>query len=254
MKKFFLAIVALITVTATTAARAADGTQGQNYNWGGFYLGADIGYGWGEGDTKFTPLPSAAVFINLLPQTLNPDPRGVLGGAHVGYNWQGQGVVIGGEVDISGSDMRDSVKRSPITQNNGTPFPGAGFLLARQNTDVFGTVRPRFGISLIDRLLIYGTGGLAWGHINYKADSDFRPVGTENYPASFSKTKVGWALGAGLEYAVVGNWSVRAEYLHIDLGDTSKTINPAIPLPPFQVRYRFETQANIARLGVSYKF
>ena len=150
--------------------------------------------------------------------------------------------------------MRDSVKRSPITQNNGTPFPGAGFLLARQNTDVFGTVRPRFGISLIDRLLIYGTGGLAWGHINYKADSDFRPVGTEHYPASFSKTKVGWASGAGLEYAVVGNWSVRAEYLHIDLGDTSKTINPAIPLPPFQVRYRFETQANIARLGVSYKF
>ena len=124
MKKFFLAIVAFLTVTATTAARAADGTQGQTYNWGGFYLGADIGYGWGEGDTKFTPLPSAAVFINLLPQTLNPDPRGVLGGAHVGYNWQGQGVVIGGEVDISGSDMRDSVKRSPITQNNGTPFPG----------------------------------------------------------------------------------------------------------------------------------
>ena len=90
--------------------------------------------------------------------------------------------MIAGEVDISGSDMGDSVKRRPTIQNNGSPFPGAGFLVARQHTDGFGIVRPRFGISLIDLLLIYGIGGLARGHVNYKADSDFRPVGTENDP------------------------------------------------------------------------
>lgn len=254
MKNVLIAILAIMIIIAATSAKAADPVQGQRHSWGGFYLGADFGYGFGEGDTRFNPLPSAAQFVNLMPQTLRPNPKGVLGGAHAGYNWQGPGIVIGGELDVAGSDMDDSVRRSPITQANGTPFPGAGFLIARQHIPVFGTVRPRLGFSPIDRLLIYGTGGLAWGHIIYQADSDFRPVGTENYPASFSETKVGWTAGAGLEYAVTRNWSVRGEYLHIDLGSTSKTINPALPNPPFQVRYRFETNANIFRVGVSYTF
>ena len=67
---------------------------------------------------------------------------------------------------------------TPIIQNNGTPFPGAGFLAASQRIDWFGTVRARAGFTPVDRLLLYVTGGLAYGNVSYSAQTDFRPGGT----------------------------------------------------------------------------
>jgi outer membrane immunogenic protein len=54
------------------------------FNWTGFYVGGNVGYGWGNGDTSFTPLPTATTFINLAPTTLSPDPSGVVGGVQRG--------------------------------------------------------------------------------------------------------------------------------------------------------------------------
>ena len=224
------------------------------YNWTGFYLGANFGYGWGRGDTTFDPLPTAAIFVNLAPTTLGLTPRGALGGLQLGYNWQTGMMVFGVETDFQWSGMDASVTQAPIIQNNGTPFPGAGFLTASERTDWFGTLRARFGVTPVDRLLLYVTGGLAYGHVKYSADTDFRPVGTENYPASVSKTRAGWTVGAGAEWAFMPHWSLKAEYLYYDLGNESVTVNPAIPLPPFQVHYQWETRASVARVGVNYKF
>ena len=59
-----------------------------SYNWTGFYIGGNVGYGWGNADTFFNPLPSAVAFVNLAPTTLGLDPQGVVGGVQAGYNWQ----------------------------------------------------------------------------------------------------------------------------------------------------------------------
>lgn len=246
MRRIGTAGITAFALMSVTPAGAAD--------WSGLYAGANVGYGWAKGDTRFNPLPSASTFVNLRPTTLKPDPSGAVLGAQVGYNWQNKLVLYGVEGDLSWSDMSDTKKVTPIIQNNGTPFPGAGFLSAGQDTKWFGTVRGRIGYVPSPQWLAFLTVGVAMADVKYSADSDFRPVGTEHYPASFSKTKVGWTAGAGAEWALAPRWSVKAEYLYYNLGKQSRTVDPAIPLPPFQIKYEWDTQAHIARAGVNYKF
>jgi outer membrane immunogenic protein len=194
----------------------------------------------------------------MTPTTLRPNPSGFLGGAQGGYNWQTGHFVIGGEADISWSRMSGTATVTPIIKNNGTPFPGAGFLTAHQDTKWFGTIRPRAGIAF-DRVLLYGTGGLAYGRVNYSANSDFRPgVPTSilffQYPASLSKTKTGWTVGGGVEVGINQHWSWKAEYLYYDLGNQSITANPIPANPPFQVSYRWETKAHTFNAGINFRF
>ncbi len=94
--------------------------------------------------------------------------------------------------------------------------------------------------------LPYVTGGFAWGHVRYTAD-DFQPTNS----ATGSATATGWTVGGGIEYAITQHWSVKAEYLHIDLG--SKTIDA---LPAFTLRHlvSVKTTAEIGRFGVNYRF
>jgi outer membrane immunogenic protein len=256
-----VAIAGSVILASTVSALAADmavkapiAAPIAVYNWTGFYVGGNVGYGWGNGDTFFNPLPSAAIFVNLLPQTLSPDPKGVFGGVQAGYNWQSGRFVLGVEADIQAADINGDARVSPIIQNNGTPFPGAGFLSAHQRIDWFGTARVRAGITATDRLLLYVTGGVAFGDVSYAAQTDFRPVGTTLYAAAFSDTKVGWTAGGGAEWAFAPNWSAKVEYLYVDLGNASVVVNPVPPLPPFQVGYTWKTQEHLARVGVNYKW
>jgi outer membrane immunogenic protein len=240
--------------SAPAAAASPAPAPFSGFTWTGFYFGGHAGYVKGNADTDVRPLPDAATFINLAPTTLKPNPKGGFGGAQVGFNWQAGHLVIGAEFDFSGARIDGTTTVTPITQNNGTPFPGAGFLTSHQHTSWFGTLRPRVGIALVPRLLIYGTGGLAFAHVDYSADVDFRPAGTEHYPASLTMRKKGWVAGAGAELALTRKWSVKGEYLHYDLGSQSVTANPAIPLPPFQIAYTWQTTANLANFGVNFRF
>ena len=226
-------------------------------SWTGVYVGGHLGYGWGGANTSFTPLPTATAFFDMAPTTLRPNPRGVIGGAQLGANLQFGGIwVTGFEFSSSWSKMKGTATVTPITRNNGTTYPGAGFLTAHQDTNWFGTVRPRLGI-LADpshRLLVYATGGWAFGHVNYSANSDFRPGGTIQYPAAFSKTKNGWTVGGGVEIAVAPHWGVGGEYLYYNLGNESFTANPSPVNPPFQVAYNWQTRASILSGRINYHF
>ena len=225
------------------------------FNWTGPYLGLHVGYGWGDADTSFTPLPTATGFGALLPQAQDPGPSGVFGGIQGGYNYQYCNFVFGIEADFSGSGISGTKTVSPITMNNGLPYAGGGSLRTHQDTSWFGTLRPRIGYAVMPQLLVYGTGGLAFGDVNYSAHTDYRPVGTGYYPASFSKTKVGWTVGGGAEYAIHQHWTVKAEYLYTDLGSES-IIAPdqGVQALPFAVGYKWNTTSNLFRVGVNYKF
>jgi len=104
------------------------------------------------------------------------------------------------------------------------------------------------GFTPVCRLLLYVTGGLADGEVVYGANTDFRPFGNEHYPYPSHKIKVGWTAGAGAEYAITHRWSMKVEYLYYDLGDESATANPAIPNPPFQVKYNWQSTAQTVKL------
>ncbi|HEY7998318.1 MAG TPA: outer membrane protein [Pseudolabrys sp.] len=262
MKRMLVVAAAITAFGFVSAAGAADMPVkavrapiiAPAYNWTGFYVGGNVGYGWGNGDTSFGPLPTAAAFVNLAPQTLSPNPKGVLGGLQAGYNWQTGQWVWGVETDFQWSGMTGSVTQTPIIQNNGTPFPGAGFVQAGEKMRWFGTLRARAGFTPMDRVLLYATGGLAYGNVHYTSTTDFRPVGTTQYIGDITKTKAGWTIGAGAECAFAQMWTAKFEYLYYDLGKENVTVNATPLLPPFQVAYSWKTTGNIVRLGVNYKF
>jgi len=249
-------------MTTTTASPApAPPPSASGLSWTGPYVGVTFGYALATADTFVNPLPTAAQFINLAPQTLRQSPSGLLGGAELGYNWQRGHFVLGPEADISAAGIDGTKEVAPITQNNGTPFPGVGnHIIVNQRTDALSTVRGRLGFALGSRVLVYGTGGLAIGHVGYTANTDFRLAGNEQYIAAFSKTKTGWTGGGGFEFAIGKGLTARAEYLHYNLGSQSFTANPSIPFPPppfpqFQVAYTWnDATANVARFGFGFKF
>lgn len=231
-----------------------------DFTWTGFYAGINGGYGWGSGDTFFDPLPDAVSFVDLEPQSLSPDSDGFLGGGQIGFNWQwNKWLVLGVETDFQGSDMEGSDTRFGFNDITGSPpaFSGPDHnITAHERMQWFGTARGRIGFAPVCRLLIYGTGGLAYGNVDYSANTNFDNGVT--YPVNFTETNLGWTAGGGLEYAIGHHWSVKAEYLYYDLGDTNRTRNELFfgaPLGgPFAVHYNFETTGNIVRGGLNFKF
>ncbi|HST29984.1 MAG TPA: outer membrane beta-barrel protein [Chthoniobacterales bacterium] len=229
-----------------------------DFTWTGFYVGANFGYGWGNADTDFDPLPDAATFVDLEPTSLNPDPDGFIGGGQIGFNWQwNKWLVLGIESDFQGTDMEGDETRSPIQDifNAGLNSPDS-FLAAHERMQWFGSTRGRIGFAPWCRVLLYATGGVAYGNVDYSANTNFQNGVT--YPVSFTQTEVGWTVGGGFEYAIGHHWTVKAEYLYYDLGNEGRTQNQlffgAPQGPPFFVHYNFETSGNIVRGGLNFKF
>jgi outer membrane immunogenic protein len=234
----------------------------QVWSWTGFYMGGNFGYAWGKGDTSFTPLPTAAGFFALAPTTLPLGAQGVVGGLQAGYNWQVASWVFGLEADIQGADTKGSVTTSPIVQGNGTPIGAGSYLTASEDLKMFGTVRGRLGFTPVDRWLVYGTGGVAYGDIAYGGNTNFFPVGNLQYPVNFSATRAGWTVGGGAEWAFWGHWSAKLEYLYYDLGSESRIANSFPATAPghcgsfpllCQVGYDWHTNGQVLRVGLNYK-
>jgi opacity protein-like surface antigen len=189
-------------------------------------------------------------------------PKGWLGGGQAGYNWQRNSLVYGLEGDLDFSGMKASAS-APFFVNGTEGGDLAGFtgnVGLQQKLDYFGTVRGRLGWAN-DSVLLYGTGGLAWGHVTttfntfgvmQNAPGQFTPaqlaaIQNGGY-ASASDIRLGFAVGAGAEWKVARNWSVRAEYLFVDLlGSQTLTI-------PGGVATGGNLPVQVARVGVNYFF
>jgi outer membrane immunogenic protein len=153
------------------------------YNWSGFYLGINGGYGWGRS--------------NWTAYGTNSSPSGGLVGGTIGYNWQafGSPAVFGLEGDIGWSGIKGSFVSATCPTGCET------------KNDWLGTVRGRLGYAF-DRWMPYITGGLAVGGVH----------ANQTGFAGASETKAGWTAGGGVEAAIVANWTAKVEYLYVDLG------------------------------------
>jgi outer membrane immunogenic protein len=116
-------------------------------------------------------------------------------------------------------------------------------------------VRARVGITPVENWLFYVTGGLAYGQSSY--EFHFSQPGAAAIPAlswynlTTRPTNVGFTVGAGAETKISDNWSLKFEYLYLDLGKVSiDTLD--IDGFPFHVDYRL--RSHIGRVGVNYKF
>lgn len=237
---------------APAAAAAVPG------GWNGLYAGLNAGYGWGtsgDADTRAIPVVDA---LATDPNWGTPagftaaansggaslSPSGFVGGAQVGYNYEwGAGVVVGIEADIQGSGITGTGRYVGVAQYgpdlSGLTDTAAGTGRVTASVDWLGTVRARVGYLATPGVLIYATGGLAYGGVS--ADSDNTVAFRDDIPAYYStfagtghlsETRVGWALGGGGEWLLASRWSVKAEALYYDLGASRFAASPVGAIDP----------------------
>lgn len=186
------------------------------YNWGGAYVGLNAGYGVGRAtgyDTFFSEPDSNSV--------ANLDAQGFFGGFQAGYQWQVGSFVYGVETDLQ--------------------LSGIGIDEIDEAADVewFGSTRARIGYLPNERLLAYVTGGVAYGRLSYDV--------YELPELGGAKTTAGWTLGAGIEYALDSQWSLKTEYLYTDLGKFTFWEDD-------YERHALSYDFHAIRVGVNYKF
>lgn len=246
-------------VAADLPAKAIYKAPPSVYNWSGCYAGANGGATFNT--WRVTDRPSGAFITGpgALPPALatalttTRDLQNTAGtfGAQLGCNWQGNSsLVLGAEGDFnwSGSKANDTMIFAAIPPPNG--FVGRTTSLT-QTVNWFGTIRGRIGVAH-DNWLFYVTGGGAFGQV--KSDLLMQAeAGGVSFGGTNSATRFGWTAGAGVETAIASHWTVKAEYLYVDLGTFSSAFssNPASAATwTTDSRTRFQ----VVRAGLNYKF
>jgi outer membrane immunogenic protein len=249
--------------------------------WTGFYVGLNAGGTWSSSqNTSIGNFPALIGPLDAVGATgaaalsssgiLPTSTSGFMGGGQIGYNWQFYNSFVAGiEADIQGvaaSNSRGNGFGAAVVPGN-TAFTSVSFLSASKSLDYLGTVRGRLGWLFTPTLLVYGTGGLAYGGVSSNTSyfQLFVPFPNGVNPSfgagSFSDTRVGWTAGGGLEWMFWPNWSAKVEYLYYDLGRVSYAAAPAALSTTAgaifganfgQVSTRFN--GNIVRAGVNYHF
>ncbi|MCA0422588.1 MAG: porin family protein [Proteobacteria bacterium] len=254
MKRIVLAGVGLAVLSVT--ANAADlGSRRRQpvvapvamapaFTWTGIYAGVNAGYAWNSGNdwrTRGDAASLAYAGAGNFPYSTSFSRGGFVGGGQLGANYQIGRFVVGAETDIMGLG---SSKKSNFWLASGT------YGTFKDSSSWLGTTRVRLGFTPVDNLLIYGTGGAAYGNVKHSAFV-VSPGAGGTWAGSKSDTKFGWALGAGAEYAFTNNITGRLEYLYYDLGRTNVALGTAAGASPVM---RAENRGNLVRAGLNYKF
>jgi outer membrane immunogenic protein len=245
------------------------------YNWSGFYIGGNVGYGWGKANTDIAFAGGNAFSVggaDPFPPFAHSDSlklNGPNGGGQIGYNWQFAPMgVLGIEADLQTSRQKNSnrfVDSFSLSDHVDTETILDGTTVTDHEAKIswFGTVRGRLGYVWND-VLLYGTGGLAYGKVGLSGTSVSTvthsgfglggPAFTTVAATSFATSAVnlGWTAGAGIEGALANNWTWKAEYLHMDLGSVSVTGKAPTGVAFTATSGNFTD--DIVRVGLNYRF
>jgi len=275
---------------ADMAVKAPPPAPARVPTWTGFYGGIQVGGAWSDEAVNLSPNDAVAAALlsgsfaalggsspgqKPLPNGFRISQSGAVGGFEAGYNWQaGLNWLLGLEADFSFSGMNGRA--------SGTSNLLAGVITqtitAEQRTDWYGTVRGRLGWLATPNLLLFGTGGFAYGRVvdsaNYalSANPAIFPFGVGlNFPFSFictgsgvtcfagssSAIRTGWTAGGGVEWLVDQHWSAKIEYQFVDLGTETvrvTAISNFLGTAPASFNAAFHDRFNVVRLGLNYRF
>ncbi|WP_457797140.1 outer membrane protein [Methylocystis sp. S23] len=260
--------------------------------WTGFYVGLNAGGTWANSNTISTGVGNlqfcspaqgcgggfevaAASAAGATGVIAANNGGGFIGGGQIGYNYQFyNSLLVGIEADIQGVASSGSA----VSYATIAPVPGfaansvSSVASVSRSIDYIGTVRGRLGWLATPTLLIYGTGGLAYGGVNSNTgifqglNGPSAGIATAWASAgAFSDTRVGWTAGGGVEWMFWPNWSAKVEYLYYDLGNVTYSgiladpilaPAPGQPATFFLNAWRTTTRfdGNIVRAGVNYHF
>lgn len=265
------------------------------YTWTGFYVGVNLGGTFAispfitpsqnasllQQNVAFvpTPLPPdaniAAVAATTAAARLKADTSGFVGGAQIGYDYQtGNGAVVGVEADVEGFSRIRARGSSALLMDvpNGAGYQIGAFTTGSRSLNFLGTVRLRVGWLAMPTLMIYGTGGFAYGQISgdYGVTQAYFPQPGSPYllaawtgQGAYSKIATGWTVGFGSEWMIYPGVSIKGEYLYYSLGNvqTPGTIQKdptSAPLlgPAWQNATRSYASYNghLFRVGLNIRF
>jgi outer membrane immunogenic protein len=232
------------------------------FSWTGFYAGVNAGYAWNGGgdfdhvDVNSTVVPGFSRAADGFDFLGNSNKGSFTGGGQIGYNYQMGNIVLGLEADINYVGVKKNYAA-------GGDRAGAyhDVLSAESKVQWFGTVRPRLGFLPTDRLMMFVTGGLAYGQVKTSAginDYDYAtgaPFAGIN--GSKTETRTGYTVGGGIEYALAGNVSLKGEYSYVDLGSTTHRFydnDVSYPGYGLYVTAKDDVNFHVVRAGLNYRF
>jgi outer membrane immunogenic protein len=260
MKKLLLATAAVVALAAGSAVaadiparpfKAAPPPPPACAQFGGFYIGgfaagAYYDHRWNDRDAWTSELSD-----DLQRGNVHAQESGFIGGVQGGYNWQANCTVFGVQVDYGWSNINASV-----LETDADVGINLDSLTVSSKLRGLGTVRLRTGV-VVDNLMLYVTGGFAFADLHRTASQiDLNAPGTETFTSN--KSKWGWALGFGTEWAMWGNWSLQSEvlYARFEQDETSFTCVAAITCGPPGELKRFDHHDSVwvSKIGLNYRF
>ena len=207
------------------------------FSWTGFYLGANIGGTWGRRNV------TDSLFGLSLSNSVNNNGA-FIGGGQLGFNYQFGNFVLGIEADVDGV----ATTNSPGT---GVVGPAFGTIQVTSNNRWIATLAGRFGVTN-DTWLFYGKAGGGWAGFDDLTITN--TVTNARITGLTNNSNSGWLVGAGIEWALAPNWSVKIEYDYLGLnsrtftapagtflaGDTFSTSNPNVQMVKVGANYLFK--------------
>jgi outer membrane immunogenic protein len=220
------------------------------WSWTGAYLGIHGGGAWGTKHWDLTSVEVGGVPV-AFSSTGSHTVNGFVGGGQFGANYQIGGLVVGVEAQFSWGNVK----------GHGDCFPAlfAAASTCESNARWLGTLAGRIG-GTIDHALFYVTGGGAWAGDEYTFSNSGAGVvaGSVNVPpVTIKDTRLGWMIGAGVEYAFSPNWSARIEYDYLDFGTRHyQFFSPTTAGLPIPVTYDLDItqRIHLVKLGLNYRF
>jgi outer membrane immunogenic protein len=246
MKKFLLGTVGLVALSLSAPASAADlGARPYTkappivapiYNWSGFYIGANGG--WGSSRNCWDLVDGAGAFIGA--EGCHDSSGGTAGG-QIGYRWQNGTFVVGVEGQGNWADFKGS--------NGSVLFPG--LFTNQTKIDAFGTISGQVGWAW-NNVLFYAKGGAAVTSNRYR--TFFTPTG-ELTGVGNDDTRWGGVAGVGFEYGFAPNWSAGIEYNHLFMQDKTVTLT-AVPTGPVPLiaNERIRQDVDLVTVRVNYRW
>jgi len=263
MKNVKWCALALLSAFAASPALAADlprrapapapAMVAPVWNWSGFYVGLNGGYSWGRSsrDLNFFNPVTGATFATAAGAGRDLD-GGVFGG-QIGYNWQAANWVFGIEADAQWTGQQGST--TALCGVTGCSTVGTTATLT-DKLEWFGTIRGRVGFTVTPSVLLYATGGGAYGSVKTDLALATAVAGVPIAAAgSRSTDRFGWTVGGGVEWMFAGNWSGKLEYLYMDLGSISNSVVfPTAAGLAVGANVTTQLTDHIFRGGINYRF
>ena len=249
MRRLRLGLV-VTTALVTSGAEALAGNPAANpryqtpapaFNpWLGWYAGGNVGGSWGRARSDF----GISGFATSIAASGSVSPNGVIGGGQLGYNWQlDPNWLIGVEADIQASGEKASATRFDTVDFEGVTTN------YEAKIEWFGTARGRLGYVFDRRVLLYATGGLAYGRVSISGSSSTIIGGAIAF--SSADVKTGWTAGGGVEgVAWDPRWTWKVEYLYVDLGTLDAAVSSG--LTTTHATTKFTDQ--VVRAGLNFHF